>query len=273
MDYDVFKRALDSKVKLTKRGIEYWEARDIQLILGYPRFAEFENVIKRAKEACRSTGSDPATWFREAPKPIASGKGRLQLKGDYQLTRFACYLVAMNGDGSKPEIGMAQVYFAIQTRRQEKSEQLTEQERRVEKRLQVKDHNKQLASAAKHSGVKSERFGIFQDYGYRGLYDLTSKAIKEKKGIPAKDNLLDYAGFEELAANDFRITQTARQLTQHRVTDERIANDVHFKVGRKVRQTILDLGNPTPENLPAEPHIKTLTQKKKAVKSLPPTSS
>lgn len=262
MDYDGFKRAMDSRKRLTKRGVEYWEARDIQEILGYSRWEDFEKSVERAREACKSAGQDPHVWFRDAPKPIASGKGRVQLKGDFFLTRFACYLIAMNGDSSKSEIGMAQTYFAIQTRKQENLEQLTEEERRVEKRRQVKDHNKELASVAKGAGVDSARFGIFQDHGYRGLYDMASRAIKERKGIPAKDNLLDYAGFEELAANDFRITQTARQLHEKNVNSERVANDVHFSVGRKVRETIIELGNPTPERLPIEPHIKTLVRKK-----------
>jgi DNA-damage-inducible protein D len=263
MEYDAFKRAMDSKAKLTKRGIEYWDARDIQGILGYVGWADFANAIERAKEACKSTGLNPADWFRDAPKPIASGKGGLQLRGDYFLTRFACYLIAMNGDTTKPEIGMAQAYFAIQTRKQEQAEQLTEGERRVEKRRQVADHNKELASVAQDAGVLSSRFGIFQDYGYRGLYDMTAKAIKGKKGIPEKENLLDYAGFEELAANDFRITQTARQLRDRNIKSERLAHDVHYDVGRKVRTTILELGNPPPENLKPEPHIKTLTKKPK----------
>lgn len=262
MDYEGFKRALDAKIKHTNKGIEYWSARDIQVILGYETWQRFESAIQRAIAACKSMGSDPAIWFSNAAKPIVSGKGGTQLRGDFFLTRFASYLIAMNGDTTKPEIGMAQAYFAIQTRKQEKLEQLTEQERRVEKRRQVRDHNKELASAAKQSGVGTSRFGIFQDHGYRGLYDMAARVIKQKKGIPAKENLLDYAGFEELAANDFRITQTARQLREQNVKAEAVANEVHFRVGRKVRQTIMDLGNPTPEKLPIEPHIKTLMPKK-----------
>jgi DNA-damage-inducible protein D len=230
--------------------------------LGYSRWEDFEKAVQRAKAACRSAGQNPDVWFRDAPKPIASGKGRLQYKGDFFLARFACYLIAMNGDSSKSEVGMAQTYFAIQTRKQETLEQLSEDDRRIEKRLQVKNHNKELASVANRAGVVSSRFGIFQDHGYQGLYELSSKAIKAKKGIPANENLLDYAGFEELAANDFRITQTARQLIEKKVNTERTANDIHFSVGRKVRQTIIDLGNPTPEKLPIEPHIKTLTKKR-----------
>jgi DNA-damage-inducible protein D len=262
MNYDAFRGALDSKRQQTKKGVEYWAARDIQAILGYVRWENFETAIQRAKEACRSAGQDPHVWFRDAAKPIVSGRGGMQLKGDFFLTRFACYLIAMNGDTAKPEVAMAQAYFAIQTRKQEKLEERTEEERRIEKRRQVADHNKQLAGAAKQSGVDSVRFGIFQDHGYQGLYEMSSRAIKERKGIPIKDNLLDYAGFEELAANDFRITQTARQLVERGVKSERIANEVHYSVGRKVRETIIELGNPTPENLPIEPHIKTLTKKK-----------
>src|SRR5690349_19456391 len=126
MNYDAFAQALDAKKRYTKKRVEYWEARDIQGILGYSRWEDFEKAVQRAKEACGSAGQDPDVWFRDAPKPIASGKGRLQYKGDFFLTRFACYLIAMNGDSSKPEVGMAQTYFAIQTRKQETLEQLSE---------------------------------------------------------------------------------------------------------------------------------------------------
>lgn len=269
MDFEGFRRELDGRKRLTKNGVEYWLAREIQSMLGYETYQRFEQAIERAKKSCESAGEDPNVWFSDAAKPSTSGRGRLQLKGDHYLTRFACYLIAMNGDTSKPEIGMAQTYFAIQTRRQERLEEMTEEARRVEKRLQVKDHNKHLASVAKQSGVPSARFGIFQDDGYRGLYDMTARAIKSKKGVPEKDNLLDYAGFEELAANDFRITQTARQLVELGVRDERRARNVHFTVGRKVRDTIIELGNPTPELLPPEPNIKTIERKLKSQKQLP----
>jgi DNA-damage-inducible protein D len=271
MNFDNFRGALDEKQRHTRDGVEYWTARHIQHLLGYgASWQNFEQAIGRAKEACASIGVNARYHFNETVNVIEGGKGAQLQRKDYHLTRYACYLIAMNGDTSKPEIGMAQAYFAMQTRKQERFEEMSEEERRVEKRLQVKDHNKHLASVAKQSGVQKSRFGIFQDSGYRGLYNLPSKAIKAKKGIPPGDNLLDYAGFEELAANDFRITQTARQLIELSVNSEQRANDVHFAVGRKVRNTIIELGNPTPEKLPIEPNIKTLERKMKAKKELPP---
>lgn len=267
MDLDGFYRALDERKRLKNNGVEYWMARDIQQILGYETWQNFEQAIERAKKACESMGSDPNHWFSATTKPITSGKGGIQLRGDYYLSRLACYLIAMNGDPGKPEIGMAQAYFAVQTRRQELDDELTASERRLRVRQRVKEHNIILARVAQRSGVR--RFGIFQDSGYRGLYGMVSQAIKRRKGIPVKDNLLDYAGPEELAANDFRITQASRRLATLAIRDEHAANLVHESVGKEVRRTIEKLGNPMPEDLPAEPHIKTLTQKRRAKKELP----
>jgi DNA-damage-inducible protein D len=253
---------LDALKKQKTNGIEFWMARDIQVILGYQNWQNFESVIERAKSACESTRVDSTNHFISTSKVITGGKGAQIMRTDYFLSRYACYLTAMNGNPAKPEIAMAQGYFAVQTRRQELADEATEVDRRLEKRLLVKKHNRHLAGAAKGAGVKSARFGIFQDRGYIGLYTMSSKAIKAKKGIPDKDNLLDYAGCEELAANDFRITQTARRLTGASVKDEQIANAVHEEIGRRVRQTIKDNQNPMPEDLPAEPHIKTLMKRK-----------
>jgi DNA-damage-inducible protein D len=268
MDFDNFKQALDEKKRLTDDGIEYWMARDIQPNLGYDTWQYFEQAIERAKKACESSGVDPAYHFSEVTKEITAGKGAQLQRKDMYLSRYACSLIAMNSDSRKAEVAMAQTYFAIQTRKQERFEELTLEEQRIEKRLQVKDHNKQLASTAQKSGVPSARFGIFQDRGYLGLYNMPSKAIKAKKGIPPKDNLLDYAGSEELAANDFRITQTHRQLIERSIKDEWSAQAVHEEIGRRVRLTIEANGNPMPEGLPIEPHIKVIQKKIKATKKL-----
>lgn len=259
-EMDSIIKALDAARQMSKQGMEYWMARQVQVILGYQKWENFEQVIARAKKACSNSGVDPVYHFPDVRKTIASGKGAEVQRGDYYLSRYACYLVAMNGDPTKPEISIAQTYFAIQTRRQELADQAAEADRRLEKRLLVKNHNRHLAGAAKGAGVDSVRFGIFQDRGYVGLYTMPSRAIKARKGIPEKENLLDYAGFEELAANDFRITQTIRRLAS--VKDEHTAGAIHEEIGQRVRQTIKDNQNPMPEDLPAEPHIKTLLKRK-----------
>jgi DNA-damage-inducible protein D len=271
MDSDNISQALDARKRTKKTGVEYWSAREIQTLLGYQSWQNFEKVIEKAKTACENAGGDPSNHFNEINKVIEAGKGAKLQRGDYWLSRYACYLVAMNGDPSKTEISFAQTYFAVQTRRQELNDQEIEAERRLEKRRLVSNHNRQLAGVAKQSGVRSDRFGIFQDKGYIGLYTMSAKAIKAKKRIPEKDNLLDYAGCEELAANDFRITQTARKLNQLGVRDEYIAGDIHEEIGARVRRTIVENGNPMPEDLPPEPHIKTLAKRKKNNKLNPQT--
>ncbi|MGH9765360.1 MAG: DNA damage-inducible protein D [Blastocatellia bacterium] len=250
--------SLNEKKRHTKEGMEFWMAREIQPVLGYQNWQNFEHAIEKAKTACSNAGSSPDNHFIETNKLITAGKGAKIARADYFLSRYACYLIAMNGDATKTEIAVAQTYFAIQTRRQELLDEMTEEERRVEKRQLVRTHNRHLAGIARKAGVGTQYFGIFQDCGYIGLYNMPSRDIKATKRIPEKDNLLDYAGCEELAANDFRITQTTRRLIELEVKDGSSAGRVHEEIGRRIRQTIADNGNPMPETLPIEPHIKTL---------------
>lgn len=266
-------RELDSTInnlelakKKTKHGIDYWTGREIQEILGYLRWENFVNVINKARMACESTGVDPSDHFLDTTKEIRAGKGARLQKSDYFLTRYACYLVAMNGNTEKPEIGTAQSYFAVQTHRQEKQDKLTEDERRIMLRDRVKDGNKKLASAAKKAGVKTRKFPIFQDAGYRGLYDMSLSDIKKFKGLSLKDDLLDRSGRTELAANEFRITQTEDKLIRENVNGEDKAINTHKEVGRAVRNTIKKLGGIMPEKLLPEPSLKKLENKLKKEK-------
>jgi DNA-damage-inducible protein D len=257
---------LDASKRLSQRGGEYWMARDIQPILGYATWENFQKVIEKARMGCESTGIDPDNHFRDITKMIEAGKGAMVQKGDYFLTRYACYLIAMNGDPTKPEIATAQTYFAVQARRQEIQDQLTDREKRLQLRERVKCANLSLASTAKRAGV--QRYGIFQDAGYQGLYEMGLAEIKKKKGIGEKENLLDRAGRTELAANEFRITQTEEKLIRDGVNMERQAIDTHKHVGHEVRNVIEKLGGTMPENLPPEESIKKLATKRKQ-KALP----
>lgn len=252
---------LNKAKKISSRGGEYWMGRDIQKILGYSSWENFQNVIHKACMACESAGEASHNHFHAITKLVMAGSGTMVQRTDWYLTRYACYLIAMNGDSSKSEIGIAQTYFAVQTRKQEIQDQLTDAERRLQLRERVRNANKSLTSTAKRVGV--QRYALFQNAGYIGLYDMGLSDIKYKKGIPKNDDLLDRAGRTELAANEFRITQAEDKLIRDRINNERDAIQTHLDVGREVRATINKLGGTMPENLPTEEPIKKLATKLK----------
>jgi DNA-damage-inducible protein D len=261
MQLDLVISALNDRRKLAPNGQEYWMARDLLPVLGYSNWQNFRAVLEKAKMACDSSGAYSSDHFIETSKVMTGGKGAQIQREDYYLSRYACYLIAMNGDSSKPEIGTAQTYFAVQTRRQEKFDQLTEEERRVELRERVRIANYHLAGAAKGAGVQN--YGIFQDAGYNGLYGMGSADIKLRKGIPSNESLLDCAGRAELAANEFRITQTEQKIKREEIQGEAHATMTHHEVGKEVRATIQKIGGTMPENLAAETSIKKLKANRK----------
>jgi DNA-damage-inducible protein D len=247
---------------------EYWSARDLQPVLGYSQWRRFEDAIQRAQTSCEQSGNDPAYHFAGAGKMIALGKGGQREVEDYQLSRFACYLIAQNGDPRKPEIAQAQKYFAIQTRRQELSEQLAADRERLELRKQTSEEFKALSGAAQQAGVQSRMFGVFHDAGYKGLYGgLGNEQIKVKKGVPAKEQLMDRMNATELAANQFRMTQTRDKLAREGIRDQQQAIRAHEQVGKEVRVAIERIGGERPENIPAAEHIKDV---EKRIKTAPP---
>ncbi len=208
----------------TDTGVEFWMAREIQPVLGYDSFAKFENVIERANNACRAYEQESEKHFLQTGKKVAIGSGAHVVRKDYFLSRFGAYLVAMNGDTTKPEVAVAQTYFAVKTREQE----ISEQQGRLEWREKVKQATKELTSAANAAGVK--HFGWFHEAGYRGLYNMPLAAIKQRKGLADGDNLMDHAGLTELAANAFRATQTKEALKARAVRSETKANETHFEI-------------------------------------------
>lgn len=247
---------------LDQSGVEYWTARKLMFLLGYGRWENFEDVIKKAMQACMSSGQDVDNHFRKVTKMVFIGYNTTREVKDWKLDRYACYLIAQNGDSNKPQIALAQTYFAVQTRRQEIFDKLAESEKRVFIRDEVSNQNKKLFKTAKQSGVS--RFGTFNDAGYRGLYGMPLNDVERKKGIK-KGELLDRAGSTELAANLFRITQTDEKLGKDKMVSESHAIQTHNMVGGKVRQTIKDIGGALPENLNPEKHIKDV---KKELKKL-----
>jgi len=261
MNQQLIVSELDQRKRHDAHGNEYWRARDLQELLGYSEWRNFSAVIEKARQACETLGVDPSNQFVATTKKVRIGSGVFLNVDDFFLSRYASYLVAMNGDTKKPQVAYAQTYFAVQTIRQEQADQLTEAEKRIKLRADVKDANKKLNSAAKGAGVIN--YAFFHDAGYKGLYGMGVTAIKRKKGIPEKEDLLDCAGRVELAANEFRITQTEERLKRESIRGQNSASRVHGEVGRKVRKAIKDIGGTMPEELPAETPIKKLTAKRR----------
>lgn len=245
--------------KIDKNGVEFWEARELMKILGYVEWRKFEGVIEKAKESCKKSNQTIQYHFVDAGKMIkiatGSAKETFRKINDYYLTRYACYLIAQNGDPRKKEIAVAQTYFAIQTRKQEIFQQLDADGKRLFIRNEVKTSNKQLFQTAKNAGVFN--FGQFNDSGYIGLYGMRVPQIKKKKQI-GKDDVLDRAGTTELAANLFRITQTDEKIKKENIRGQWPASKTHFVVGQKVRKSIEDIGGTMPEDLPPEKNIKQI---------------
>lgn len=254
-----------------EHGVEFWSARTLQTILEYSEWRNFSKTIDRAITACKKSGNLPEDHFVEVNKMVIIGSGAQREKIDYHLSRYACYLIVQNGDPNKPVIAAGQTYFAIQTRRQELADeaafaQLNEDQQRLLLRQQLADHNSVLADAAHNAGIDQPRdYAIFQNHGYKGLYGGLGQAdIHARKGLKKSQKILDHMGSTELAANLFRATQAADKLKREQVQGKNAANFVHFEVGKKVRQTIEELGGVVPEELPTpEKSIQKLESEQK----------
>lgn len=249
-------------------GQEFWYARDLQIALEYTEWRNFCKVIDKAKEACRGSNNAVSDHFVDVNKIVNAGVTSKDI-GDIQLSRYACYLIVQNGDPRKKVIALGQTYFAVKTRQQElieNYENLSEDQKRIAIQQEMKEHNKMLVAAAKDAGVETTLdYAIFQNYGYMGLYGgLKASDIKERKGLKKSQDILDYMGYEELAANLFRATQTEAKLRRENIQGKQEANKTHFEVGKKVRDTIKDLGGTMPEDLPTpEKSIQQLEREQK----------
>lgn len=236
-------------------GNEFWYARELQSILEYTEWRNFQKLIEKAQTACENSDMAVDECFVEVNKTSPMPNGGVKLIDDYILSRYACYLIVMNGDPRKEVIAVGQTYFAVKTRQQElidHYDELSEDQKRLAIRKEMKAHNKSLAEAAQKAGViKSYDFAIFQNYGYQGLYGgLGAKEIHARKGLKENEQILDHMGSTELAANLFRATQTDEKLRRENIRGKEKANQPHYEVGRKVRQTIAELGGTMPEDLP-----------------------
>jgi DNA-damage-inducible protein D len=236
-------------------GAEYWSARDLAKVLGYSKWEKFRNAIDRAEVACENSGQSVDDHFLHTTRTSTFGKGGQREIEDVHMSRYGCYLLVQNADPSKPAVAVGQTYFAVQTRRQEQADQLaglTEEQRRLYLRGEISVYNRRLAEAANMAGVlEPVDFAIFTDHGYMGLYGgLKSRDIQKRKGLKPSEHILDHMSGTELAANLFRVTQTEDKLRREGVQGKAQANQTHYDVGRKVRQTIQELGGTPPEELP-----------------------
>lgn len=258
---------------INEYGQEYWTARELLRALEYNEYRFFKKVIEKAMTACEASGGNGSDHFVQVHDMVSIGSGAEREVEDFYLSRYACYLVAMNGDPRKKAIALAQTYFAVKTRQQElieNYESLTDDQKRLAIRQEMKKHNKALADAAHDAGVITNLdYGVFTNYGYMGLYGgMKAKDIHKKKGLKKSQNILDHMGVEELAANLFRATQTEAKLRRDNVQGKENANLTHYAVGKKVRDTIKDLGGTMPENLPTpDKSIKQIEREQK--KKLP----
>ncbi|MBE6400682.1 MAG: DNA damage-inducible protein D [Verrucomicrobia bacterium] len=241
-------------------GGEYWSARELFPVLEYSRWEKFKQLIEKAKIACETAGATVSDHFHLEVKMVDLGSGSKREIEDYHLSRYACYLIVQNGDPTKPVIALGQTYFAIQTRRQELADDaafkaLSEEDRRLFLRNELREHNKALVETAKQAGVRTELdYAIFQNHGYKGLYGgMDAKAIHAHKGLKKNQKILDHMGSTELAANLFRATQAEEKIRRENITGKTAANSAHYEVGKKVRETIKELGGTLPEDLPCPP--------------------
>lgn len=262
-------------------GDKCWFARDLQSLLSYKRWEDFEGVILRAKTACRNAGHDPSEHFAEVFRSTPKNSDGGRPSTNYELSRYACYLIAQNASSRLKPVAFAQTYFAIQTRRQELADRdgvdfgtLTENQRRLYLRNQVVEQNKLLARAAKGAGVQNTEFGKFYNRGYQGLYGgRNMDEVRSYKQLPDKAQILDHMGSTELAANLFRITQTEERLRSKGIRGSEAACNAHYEVGLKVRQTMKELSGIMPEDLPVAEDVKRLAaqeRKQQRMRAIPP---
>lgn len=258
--------------RVNERGAEFWSARELARVLEYADFRNFITVINKARQACANSGRGVSNHFVDITEMVGIGSGAWRPVEDWGLSRYACYLIIQNADPSKPLVALGQTYFAIQTRRQELADEetLKENQKRLLLRQEMKKHNKHLAHAAKQAGVvKPTDYAIFLDHGYRGLYGgLNRRDIHARKRLKPRENILDHMASTELAANLFRATQTEEKLRRENIRSRQAANRLHRAVGKKVRQTIKELGGTMPEALPVVENLKRIeSREKKRIKA------
>ena len=252
---------------INEYGKEYWYARELQVALEYKEWRKFSGVMDKAMNACNNSNINVLDHFAQADKMVEIGSGAKRKQVDYELSRYACYLIVQNADARKKVVALGQTYFVVQTRKQELSEKeyvnLTEEEKRFTQRDLTKKGNYSLNQTAKNCGVKN--FDKFHNAGYKGLYNgETANDIAKRKKLRYREDILDNMGSEELAANLFRITQTEAKLKKDNISSEDDANQTHYNIGKNIREVIIKNGGTMPEKLPTpKKSLKELEKEKK----------
>ena len=268
-EIDKSNKSFEDIKHIDENGVEFWYARELMPILQYSNWQNFEKIINKAKISCENSNINVLDHFTDINKMVQIGSGAERKQQDYELSRYACYLIAQNGDSRKKVIALAQTYFAVQTRKQEITEKeysmLTEDEKRFYQRNLTRKGNYSLNQTAKKAGVKN--FDKFHNSGYKGLYNgETADDIAKRKGLRYREDILDNMGSEELAANLFRITQTESRLKRDNVDTEKKACDTHNKIGKIVRNAIKKAGGTMPEDLPTpKKSLKQLEKEKSKI--------
>jgi DNA-damage-inducible protein D len=249
---------LERMKRINAEGTEYWLAREVYPILGYASWQQFESLMERARENLRTNGIDPSHHFMPVHKLVGIGSGAQRQIENHFLSRAACYLIAMNGDPTKPEIAAAQAYFVVQTRRQELED---EDEKRLRLREKVSQAHRVVSGVAQESGVRSHMQGVFHDARVQGLYGMSLRDLKVTKGLGEREQLFDRAGALELSANEFQMNLAAAVISDEKIKGEQKAISKNREVAKNVRQAMADSGKMMPEKLPLERPIKELKKK------------
>lgn len=255
---------LESHKRLSKDGIEYWMAREIHGVIGYPTWREFHDLMERARSSFANNGVDPSHQIVLTHKMMEVGRGAKRQVDDYFLSRPACYLIAMNGDPAKPEIAACQAYFAVQTRRMEIEDQDTADEKRLELREKVAKSHRVVSGVAQDAGVRREKQGIFHAARYEGLYGMSVASVKSRKGLKSNELLYDRAGPMELSANDFQMNLATEVIQKDGIRGEYRVIQKNREVAADVRRVIEQQGGTLPEDLPLVEPIKEVKKRVKA---------